>query len=223
MKKIILTLITVIFIILMASSAAMAITEANLFFAAMPANAQNKDIVKTAKEVEALRTAIIRKRIELRTVNHNMEKSSREIIFIYQKLTDAQNKLKKQREITNRRIREIYENSYNNKFIVYMLASNHLSDFWKRILFLNRVNQLDRRLLAKNKIYLDRVKHYKKEIADRKQAQVDTRQNITEQLIDMRRDYETKQFYLVALRLETKSHEQQRHVSNISLNSTDNL
>jgi len=205
----------------MATSAALA--ESNLLFAALPVSAQNQVITKTAKEVDELRAAINDKQTELRSLNNNMEKSSRKIIYIYQKLRRAQAKLKKQQEITNKRIREVYMNSYNNNFIVYMLSSSHLSDFWKRILFLNRINQLDRRLLAKNKIYLDRIDKFRKDIAERKRGQVELRRKIGKELLDLRHKYEDKQLELVRLRLQLKEKPEPKYVSSFSLDTTDNL
>lgn len=221
LKKFILTLVTVAFIILTPSSAAIA--DSSLLLTSLPAAAPDNVIAKTAGEVEELRIAINNKQNELRNLNNNMENSSREIIFIYQKLRDAQYKLKKQQEITNRRIREVYKNSYNNNFIVYMLASDHLTDFWKRILFLNRVNQMDRQLLAKNKLYLDKINRFKKEIADHKKTQVEARRNMGEQILELRHEFESKQLELVKLRLQLKSQKQPKYVSSFSLDTTDNL
>lgn len=193
-----------------------------VLFISLTATAQgavDDALTKLQQEVAQLAKAVDDKQSELLNVDKQLEQSSREIIAAYQRLNLAQKELNNQQEIFNSRIREVYKNNNNYNFIALLLTSENFNDFWNRVAFLARLNEVDRNLLAENKRRLSDVQSIKKEITERKNAQIEFRRQKQKELADLSRAFLEKQAQLIRMRasLQNKAKEQSTFVSEFSL------
>lgn len=150
----------------------------------------NPRYAEAKKEFLILEKELSLKEAELESLNRQVEHSSREIVGVYQELGKAEKALTSHQEILNARIVEVYKNRGN--FVILILTSESLSDLWARISILSRINQIDRSLLAENKRQFDKVEYLKKQIADKKNNQLELRKLKIKELAGLRLQYESK-------------------------------
>lgn len=206
-NKIIYSIVAALLISMIAPLAAVAGDQA--LIGSNQSRGQNDTLAKTQQELNLLALKIQDKQNELQNLSDQLEKSSREIIAIYQKLTLAQRDLDEEQSILNNRIREIYKNNDNNNFLSVLVTSSSLGDLWTRISFLARVNQIDREILSENNQRLEKVQGLKRDIAAKKNSQIDQRNQKTMELAELKRSYLNKQSELENLASLPKAGQQQ--------------
>lgn len=123
-------------------------------------------------EINLLKQDVERGQGELVNLDIELERTTKEIIRIYQELDSQEDLLEVSRKTLNGRIQVVYKN-YDELLLSIFLDAHSFTDLWKRFAFLARINKADKELVAANKFRAEKVRSLKEELAAKKTAQVE--------------------------------------------------